>query len=927
MLRTFKKGYSIVKLRCGNPTKPRHLSSMTDADSSAKLRVDVKTLGATLGNIIRLNDKEVYQAVERLRPLGRQWRKENPKALDEMVNEVKTYSPAKLLGVARAFTHFLALSNSAENHHRIRRLRDGLKGTRYGLASKEDSCAGAIRNLVSTKKISKETVLSALSTQSVEIVLTAHPTEVNRKTMLQKHQRIKEILEKMDRSDLIPFELGQLSKELHSEIASIWESDELRRSKPSPVDEARSGLAIVEEVLWHAVPTFLRKLDDVCTHELGQSLPLDIAPLKIASWMGGDRDGNPNVTPSITLEVSLLSRLMAAKLFKKDIVSLKEQLSSRYASAELQAAAHGAREPYRAVLEELERRLQSTVDWLESNLANKGSNVDQSNIIRVTSELMNPLLMIHRSLVSTRNAEVADGLLVDTIRRLASFGLSLMPLDIRQESTRHTEALTAITKFLGVGAYDQWDEGKRRQWLQAEMASKRPLLPRGIDISTLDGFSPTAVDTLKTFELAASLGPGSLGAYVISQCQQASDVLAVVLLQQDAGVTPALRVAPLFETLDDLERAADTVEALFSMPVYKKHIRGKQEIMVGYSDSAKDAGRLAASWAQYNAQEAMIASAKKHAIDVTFFHGKGGTVGRGGNPALFRAILAHPPHTINGRFRVTEQGEMITQNFGQVAIAERTLDLFTAGVLAERFEARPEPKKEWREAMQRLSDVSCKAYRKIVREEPRFVPYFRAATPELELSGLNVGSRPAKRNPKGGVESLRAIPWVFAWTQTRLNLPAWLGVGEAFKKELESKTGEVTIKEMYRDWPWFHTLVDLLEMILVKSEERIAANYDTQLVTDKESLALGKELRAKLVESSAAVLAVSGHTELQVNNPVLLKSMAVRNPYVDPLNLIQAELLSRLRSDNKLTQEEQMIVQDALLVTINGVANGMRNSG
>ena len=916
----------------GRLVRVRAQSSMVDADSGAKLRVDVRTLGSTLGGIIQHHDKDVFEAVEKLRPLGRQWRKENPAALDEMVQEVKKYSPAKLLGVARAFTHFLSLSNSAENHHRIRRLRDGLSGTNYGLSSKTESCAGAIDRLLNVQKVSKADILSSLSSQSVEIVLTAHPTEVNRKTILQKHQRIKVILDQMGRPGLIPFEEKRLSKQLHSEILSIWESDELKRSKPTPVDEAKSGLSIVEEVLWFAVPDFLRKLDDIVVQKLGKPLPLDVAPLKVASWMGGDRDGNPNVTPAITFEVSMLSRLTAAKLFKKDLSALKEELSICSASAELTAATDGAKEPYRVVLAGLETKLQVTIDWLEAKLAGTAGGGSNSaappGAIHATSDLMHPLLMLHESLSSTGHKEIADGPLVDTIRRLAAFGLSLMPLDIRQESTRHTEALSAVTKYLGSGSYGEWDEARRRKWLEAEISSNRPLLPRGVDIATLDGFSPTVVDTLKTFELAASLGPGSLGAYVISQCQQASDVLAVVLLQRDAGVNPAMRVVPLFETLDDLERAADTVEALFSMPVYKKHIQGKHEIMVGYSDSAKDAGRLAASWAQYNAQEAMIEVSNRHGVETTFFHGKGGTVGRGGNPALYRAILAHPPNTINGRFRVTEQGEMITQNFGQLGVAERTFDLFTAGVLAERFEKRPSPKKEWRDAMTRLGDVSCKAYRKIVRETPQFVPYFRAATPELELAALNIGSRPAKRNPKGGVESLRAIPWVFAWTQTRLNLPAWLGVGEAFNKELQSPEGGRVIKDMYANWPWFNTLVDLLEMILVKSEERIAANYDKQLVTDKQSLALGDELRSKLRESAAAVLAVSGHSELQANNKVLLSSMAVRNPYVDPLNIIQVELLLRLRSDeNKLTKEELKTLHDALLVTINGVANGMRNSG
>ena len=386
-------------------------------------------------------------------------------------------------------------------------------------------------------------------------------------------------------------------------------------------------------------------------------------------------------------------------------------------------------------------------------------------------------------------------------------------------------------------------------------------------------------------------------------------------------------MVPLFETLDDLERSAATVEALFSMPAYMNHIQGKQEVMVGYSDSAKDAGRLAASWAQYKCQEEMVKIGENHKVELTFFHGKGGTVGRGGNPALYHAILAHPPNTINGRFRITEQGEMITQNFGQAGIAERTLDLFTAGVLAEKFEERMEPKDEWRDAMERLADVSCENYRHIVRSDPRFVPYFRASTPELELSGLNVGSRPAKRNPTGGVESLRAIPWVFAWTQTRLNLPAWLGVGEALNVEMTKD--ELLLKDMYKNWTWFHTLVDLLEMILAKSDKRIAKNYDVQLLTDANDKELGNELRLKLQEATDAVLSVSGNKQLQQHNPVLLRSLYVRNPYVDVLNIIQAELLKRIRSveDNEINQKEIDELSDALLITINGVAAGMRNSG
>eukprot|EP01038_Epipyxis_sp_PR26KG_P015244 gene15244-20546_t len=899
-----------------------------------KLRNDIKIIGQMLGNSIQEQDKGVYDAVESLRILGREWRKPDgdKEAFQKMVDSVKTYDAAKLHGVSRAFSNFLALANSAENHHRIRRLKSALisSNSQHGLWPKDDSCAGAIHNLVTKESVSKEAIMNALKTQKVEIVLTAHPTEVNRRTILQKHKNIKEMLDQMDRTDIPNYDRNKLISNLRGEISSIWESDDLRRSKPSPVDEAKGGLFFVENILWNAVPNFLRKLDDVTRSELNERLPLDIPLIRLASWMGGDRDGNPNVTPEITFEVSMLSRWMAATLFKADIQKLRSSLSLRTASEELKKSTNHAREPYRELLKQVINRLQATISWTNNELLGNNQYTYSDEPYKLTKELLDPLMLIHRSLIETKKADVADGNLTDIIRRVVAFGLSLMPLDLRQESSRHTEALDAITRHLGVGSYAQWDETTRRNWLLAELSARRPLLPKRANFASL-GFSPTVVDTLSTFELAAKLPSESLGAYVISQCQQASDVMAVLLLQQDAGVNPALRVVPLFETLDDLERSAATIEALFGMPGYRGRIGNKQEIMVGYSDSAKDAGRLAAAWEQYKAQMSMVDVAKRFGVEVTFFHGKGGTVGRGGNPALFQAILAHPPNTINGRFRVTEQGEMINQNFGQEPVAERTLDLFTAGVLADRFSQQnpKDVKKEWKVVMSELAQISCEAYRKVVRGEPRFVPYFRSATPELELSGLNVGSRPAKRNPKGGVESLRAIPWVFAWTQTRLNLPTWLGVGDALSAKLSENPA--ILREMYSHWPWFRTLIDLLEMILVKSDERIAQNYDEQLVSDPSSIQLGKELRDKLTVTSESVLSVSQNPQLQSNNPLLLKSLAVRNPYIDPLNVIQAELLRRLRSHHddghKLSEEEVKMLQDALLITINGIANGMRNSG
>ena len=916
-------------------------SIATDAEKA--LKHDIKTMGRMLGRVIEQEDPGVYNTVEKLRYLARKSRTAQnevmaSKAFDEMVQDVKTYDSKTLKGVTRAFTHFLGLANSAENVHRVRKHRMMLEETKsmLPLVSKPESMVGTLDGLINDHGKSPEELLNAIQKQNVEIVLTAHPTEVNRRTLIRKHQRVASILKALNEKAL-PHEHEELSQTLMSEITSMWDSEELRRKKPTPLDEARGGLAIVESILWKAVPSYLRKLDRVTKEILGSPLPLDVAPIKISTWMGGDRDGNPNVTPTVTRSVSFLSRWQAASLFKKDIYRLRNDLSMTGASDELVALArqltergddrahNDVREPYRAVLKHLERRLEATMDWASQNMESSQVHETEYAPLKHTSELMEPLAIMYTSLVQMGHSHTANGALKDTMRRLSSFGLCMLPMDVRQESTRHTEAITAMTEYLGMGSYGDWDEAKRVEWLTHELASKRPLIPRSRPLESM-GFSDTVLDTLQTFAVISELGGSSLGAYVISQCQQASDILAVYLLQRDAGVSQLMRVVPLFETLDDLHRSPRVISNLFAQSTYHDLIQGRQEVMIGYSDSAKDAGRIAASWAQYAAQEKIRKIADDADVELTYFHGKGGTVGRGGNPALFKAIIGHPPHTIDGRFRVTEQGEMITQNFGSVEIAERSLDIFTAAVLMEKFVPRPAPKQSWRDAMDRMSTISCDQYRGVVHGEEHFVKYFRQATPEQELVGLNVGSRPMKRNPRGGVESLRAIPWVFAWTQTRFNLPTWLGVGVALRVELE--TNPDNLREMYRDWPWFSTLVDLMEMILVKSDERIAENYDRQLVEDADARELGHDLRKRMTLARKTLLAVTGNGSVTENQALVLKSMSVRNPYVDPLNVLQAELLQRLRSaGTEMSEEERQELQDALLITINGIANGMRNSG
>jgi len=961
----------------------------------AQLRADVRTMGSMLGKIIAEHSgNEMLDKIERLRTLSKAWRKvgdarknssSNNKARVTADKEfasissfVSSLSNQELLIISRAFTHFCAIANAAENHHRSRKneemLRESVRlvnttaETAKGksiempspvcaLGTQPDSCGSIIPALLKEPyNLTPEEVHETLLNQKVEIVLTAHPTEVNRRTLLDKHHRIQLLLTEADNQrrhgDCTPYQKKLLDESLEREISLIWQSDELARSKPTVQTEAEMGTLVIENVMWKALPQYLRKLNATMISELGGtqfSLPLDATPFQISSWMGGDRDGNPNVTPTVTREVCYTNRYRAAKLLTKDLEDIYSRLSTTYCSADFRSAIsdRDAREPYRAFLEPIIAKLKLTSAWAKQELHNAQSSCDDKHaptaairaddVYTSKAQLMDELLMVHRSLCDTGNELTANGRVADLIRNLWSFGLSLIPLDVRQESDRHTEALDAITRYLGQGSYQQWDESTRMSWLQKELSSSRPLVRPGEWHDHPDIFNSTTVDTLETMQMIAEQHEESLGAYVISQATHPSDVLAVLLLQRDAGVKSPLRVVPLFETLDDLEGAADTMDTLFSLPVYRGSIEGKQEVMIGYSDSAKDAGRLAACWSQYEKQEELAIVASKYSIELTFFHGKGGSVGRGGNPATFNAILSHAPDTINGRFRVTEQGEMISQNFGHFDRCERTLDIYTAAVCAEQHTVRTKPTEEWREMMNRLSETSCRAYRDIVRGDERFVPYFRAATPEMELADLNIGSRPAKRKASGGVESLRAIPWIFAWTQTRSMLPTWLGVGEAISEVLQSDDAD-KLRIMYRDWDSFRTTIDLVEMVLSKSEPSITEHYENMLVSDSESKALGVEVRRKHEVTEQAVLELTGHKELSESNELLKRLLKVRNPYVDCLNMLQVETLKRLRGvigdetiepvtcDNN-EKDEKELLKDTLLITITGIANGMGNTG
>ena len=886
---------------------------MTD-DPHQPLHDDVRLLGSLLGETLRAEGGDsLFETVEQVRALAKQARR-GQADLAALQRTLRALSVTDALAVARAFAHFLGLANIAEQHHRIRRRRYYQRDPTA--APQRGSLEESFARLLSVG-VSPAALRAGISALRVELVLTAHPTEVVRRTLRRKARRIAELLATGDRASLTEPERADRLRALESEVAATWMTNEIRREPPTPVDEVKWGLVAFEQTLWDSLPRYLRALDHALTVATGEGLPLEIAPVRFGSWIGGDRDGNPNVTPDVTVRACLLARWMAADLYHQEIEALRHELSMRTASAELRARVPDASEPYRALLKPIAAQLRATSDRI-TELLQRSAPLTADLVEAMDPEVIaEPLRLCVRSLRETGGAAVADGRLIDLLRRLTCFGLTLVRLDLRQEAPRHTQALDAITRKAGVGWYAEWDEAARQSFLLGELASGAPVSRRAV--ATREAFDDAVLDVLDTCRVAAQLPRASLGAYVISMASRPSDVLAVELLQRATGASQPLRVVPLFETVDFLRGAAACTGALLDLPWYRDRVRDRVEIMVGYSDSAKDSGRLAAAWELFTAQEQVVAACRSRGVHLTLFHGRGGSVGRGGGPTHL-AIQSQPPGSVDGTIRVTEQGEMVDSQFGLPAIADRTLEVYTTATLEATLAPSARAPEEWRTLMQEMADASRAAYRDLVYDTPRFLEYFRLATPEVELGRLRIGSRPARRRGGTGVESLRAIPWVFAWTQTRLMLPAWLGVGDAIEDAI-TRGRLADLRTMYERWPFFRSTLDLIEMVLAKASPEIAAFYDAQLVPVPLQ-ALGEALRTKLARTVAATLQVTGHTHLLEGNPVLRRSIDVRNPYVDPINLVQVEILARLR-----VAEGDPELFDAFLVTVNGVAAGMRNTG
>jgi len=873
-----------------------------------RLRNDVRRLGFLLGDVIAQDQgQSALDAIENVRALAKQARASQPSGQtskqanwEALSDFLSSQDDSSLVTIARAFNQFLNLANIAEQAHAARH--------------------PATQLLINGDQATQQ----AVAELSIELVLTAHPTEVLRRTMIQKYDAIEETLSSGE-------EDGANSKRLRRLIAESWHSDEIRETRPTPQDEAKWGFAVIESSLWTALPGAVRDLDQALIDTDLKTVPLDATPLRIATWMGGDRDGNPNVTAKITEEVLMLGRWMAADLFLRDLESLRSSLSMTRCNATVRSLAGNEREPYRAVIKTLRDKMSATRDWSESRAASPDGGLrisdpaSQARVFWRREELLEPLINLHESLVECGMASIAAGPLLDTIRRAAAFGPTLTRLDIRQSSDRHADAFDELSRYLEIApdasGYNSWSEQQRCDFLLRELESKRPLFPEHWPSSA------NVAEVLDTCELIAKFEAVGIAQYVISMAGHPSDVLGVILLLRDAGLTNNLPIVPLFETLDDLQRAPETLDALLRNRWYADYCGGEQQVMIGYSDSAKDAGQFAAAWAQYEAQEQLVATAAKHNVKLTLFHGRGGAVGRGGGPAQ-SAIRSQPPHSINGCLRVTEQGEMIRWKLGSPELARETLRGYLAATLESSLNPPMLPKDSWRKAMTEMSALSLAAYRGTVREDPNFVGLFRALTPERELGILALGSRPARRAATDDVSSLRAIPWVFAWTQIRLMLPAWLGTEQALDKDSQTATQLSAMLE----WPFFRMQVDMLEMVLAKAEPSLTRHYASKLLSQELRQEQAQEntpddaidaLCNRLAALQESVLALRNSAELLQQDPTLAQSLTVRNTYLDPLHVLQAELLARYRLDENPDSE----VSRALRVTMAGISSGLRNTG
>ena len=880
------------------------------------LREDVRYLGNILGQVIKSQEgQKFFDLVEKVRKLSKA-NKANPnskKSNTNVINAIKKLDPKNTFKLTRAFSHFMNFMNLAELVDASRSINEN-ENNKKKLDKKNLFIEEIFEDLFRKKNISDNKIYDLAKNLNIGIVLTAHPTEVKRRTLIQKYHKIIEILEERELFKNFPSKLKILNKNLYDELTIIWNTDDLKRFKPSPFDEARWGLAIIEDSLWDTIPKVYRRLNSIFVQNMDKGLPKNFNPIEFGSWMGGDRDGNPNVTAKVTKEVILLSRWEAAKLYEKSLTKIIRSYSMEKCSKKILRTVGKSYEPYRLFLRPLRDKMRKTHRMIEQHLVNK-KPLDQKMLLREREEILKPLRVVRESLEQNNNENLASGELLDLMRRAKCFGINLARLDIRQESSRHSQLIGEFVKRKYNKDYLRFSENEKIKFLKSKLNSSKNI------INKFKFKNKENKEVWDTFNVLSQEPDECLGAYVISMTSSASDILSVSFLQKEAKIKNKLRVVPLFETLEDLINAKPIMENLFSQKWYRKLTNHKQEVMIGYSDSSKDAGKMCASWHQYKAQEEIVKLAKKYKIEIVFFHGRGGSAGRGGGPIL-ATLRSLPPNSVNGKIRITDQGEVIQQKYGYEPLAKYNLCSYIGAVAEASLNPPPNPKDTWRSLIEKMSDISKSAYRKNINQSSDFIKYFKTVTPHISLGKLSIGSRPSKRKNVDNIKSLRAIPWVFAWTQIRLMLPAWLGSTEALRYA-NIKEFRKTLYDMEKNWPFFNSMLDMLDMVLSKVDPDISKIYEEYLA-DEKLKRVGKKLRFQFDMINKLNKEITPKEIMKIRKQ-FRSSVIVRNIYSEVLNIIQPIVMKKIKS--KKNSLDRKFLNDALLTSIAGISAAMKNTG
>ncbi|MEH7127388.1 phosphoenolpyruvate carboxylase [Neobacillus drentensis] len=911
-------------------------------DSSLPLRQDVKLLGKMLGEIL-LNHggSDLLDKVERIRLMCKTLREHFDQAIyDALKEEITSLSAPMRKQVIRAFSMYFHLINAAEQNHRIRRRRQ------YQLEDENIVQPSSIESAILSLKennIKEDVIQDILNTLSLELVITAHPTEATKRSILEIQQRIAVILKSLNHPLLTSRERKKLEESLFNEVSILWQTDELRQSKPTVLDEVRNGLYYFDQTLFEVLPEIHQEVADCLEKNFTQTQWEVPNFLSFGSWIGGDRDGNPHVTHDVTWETLNRQRRLVLKKYKNVLVDLMKRYSHSTSRVEVSTELlHLIEQEDTYLTEEKKWPIQGEVYRRAfAIIIERVKQVGKTDLgYHSSDELLEDLFIIRKSLKKHHPAAHELRTIQKLIRQVQLFGFHLATLDIRNHSGEHEAAMTEILRKVSISEnYAELTEEEKLKILQNILNDPRPLLLLNED------YSEQTQEMIKVFQMIkkahGEFGKRAISVYLVSMTKSPSDLLEVLVFAKEAGIyrlhangtlESHLHVAPLLETIDDLSAGPKIMETLFEMPVYRNHLQimgDRQEIMLGYSDGSKDGGTLTANWKLYKAQIEIHEMANRYKIGLKFFHGRGGSLGRGGGP-LNKSILSQPPETIGDGVKITEQGEVLSSRYLLEDIAYRSLEqatstlLLAATHLSKEAEQRQTRDSLWVEAIEEISSLALTKYQSLVFGDPDFLTYFSEATPLRELGDLNIGSRPMSRKNQGRFEDLRAIPWVFAWTQSRQLLPAWYAAGTGLAGyAANEKQNLQLLQEMYEKWPFFQSTIDNLQMALMKADITTAREYLLLVEDQRIAERIFTNILEEYERTKEILLSITGDKELLDHTPNIKESVYRRNPYVDPLNFLQVELIKELRNQDE--PNEDLLTE--VLLTISGISAGLRNTG